>query len=358
MKMETTVSLYNQIKENCPDFPEIKFEGRSIDLLDAQVINIKESLINLFVQGHLNYVQSAFKEIAQEPSHKNGKVYEVLVYHWLQSNHIQFELQPTIEKEDCFKKNGNYKADGRICDSVFDVKLFGVGFPLLKKIREEFQLMADAENKMITISGPNDLSNKAFQYVLEHKQDIYNKLKSDKYLNHDMYIMKREDGLEFRLCPIRDCISYIGSFNSCEWAQNNELYFVKHGSQFCRNQPYMIFCPFDKSILHMLSNDKDRDVFITLRFLCRRMFINVSRFSDKMLHDYDGKAELGISLSSAMRKVSAIIFIDVSQSWSYETCRMWVFVNPNADNPIKGYQIASWFRYAGAYIEDFMYDNY
>ena len=108
----------------------------------------------------------------------------------------------------------------------------------------------------------------------------------------------------------------------------------------------------------MLSNDKDRDVFITLRFLCRRMFINVSRFSDKMLHDYDGKAELGISLSSAMRKVSAIIFIDVSQSWSYETCRMWVFVNPNADNPIKGYQIASWFRYAGAHIEDFMYDNY
>ena len=44
--MEPTVSLYNQIKENCPDFPEIKFEERSIDLLDVQVTNIKESLIN------------------------------------------------------------------------------------------------------------------------------------------------------------------------------------------------------------------------------------------------------------------------------------------------------------------------
>ena len=88
------------------------------------------------------------------------------------------------------------------------------------------------------------------------------------------------------------------------------------------------------------------------------MFVNVSRFSDKMLHDYDGKAVQDISLSVVMRKVSAIIFMDVSQKWSYENCRTWVFVNPNADNPLKSYQIDQWFRQAGACIEDFMYDNY
>lgn len=356
--MATTLSLYNQIKEIYPDFPQINVEERDIFLSDFQLISIKKCLIDLFKQGHSNYVQGVFKEIVQNPHRNNGKIYEVLVYHWLQSTCTRFELQPTIEKDDCFKKEGNYEADGRICDAVFDVKLFGIGFPLLEKVREKFQLMADVDKKMITISGSYDLPNKVFQDVLEHKEDIYSELKSEKYLNHDLYIMKREDGLEFRLSPIRDVISYVGSFNSCEWAQNNELYFVKHGSQFCRNQPYMIFCPFDENVSWMISKDKDEDVFLLLRFLCRRMFVNVSRFSDKMLHEYDGKATLGISLPSAMRKVSAIIFMDVSQPWSYENCRMWVFVNPNADNPIKEHQIDSWFRCAGASIEDFRYDNY
>ena len=356
--METTLSLYNQIKEICPGFPEINVEEKNFFLSDAQVISIKDCLINLFEQGYSNYVQGAFKEIVQNPHRKNGKIYEVLVYHCLQSICTRFEIQPTIEKDDCFKKKGNYEADGRICDVVFDVKLFGIGFPLLEKVRKEFQLMADADKKMITISGAYDLPNKVFQDLLEHKEDIYSERKSEKHLNHDLYIMKREDGLEFRLSPIRDAISYVGSFDSCEWAKNNELYFVKHGSQFCRNQPYMIFCPFDENVSYILSKDKDEDIFLLLRFLCRRMFVNVSRFSDKMLHEFDGKATLGISLPSAMRKVSAIIFMDVSQPWSYENCRMWIFVNPNADNPIKNYQIDRWFRLARAWIEDFRYDNY
>ena len=32
--------------------------------------------------------------------------------------------------------------------------------------------------------------------------------------------------------------------------------------------------------------------------------------------------------------------------------------NPNADNPLFNYQIDQWFRQAGAFIDDFKYDNY
>lgn len=354
--MKTTLSLYKQLKDSCTDFPEMDVEEKNICLLDNQIICLKNCLSNLFNKGNSDYAISAFKEIIKAPEYKNGKVYEVLVYYWLQCTYTCFEVQPRIAKEDCFKKNGDYEADGKIDDTIFDVKLFGVGFPLLNKVREEFQTKANADNKLITISGSYDLPNKVFQEILEHKDDIYTKLKSEKYLNHDQYIMKHESGLEFRLCPMRDCISYLGSLNICEWAQNNELYFVRHGSQFCRNLPYMIFCPFDDNVSITLS--KDKDIFLTLRFLCRRMFVNVSRFSDRMLHEYDGKAVERISLSAAMRKVSAIIFMDVSQQWSYENCRMWVFVNPNADNPIKSYHIDQWFRQTGAHIEDFVYDNY
>lgn len=145
--MATTLSLYHQIKEICPEFPKINVEERDVFLSDFQLISIKKCLIDLFKQGHSNYVQGVFKEIVQNPHRNNGKIYEVLVYHWLQTTCTRFELQPTIEKDDCFKKKGNYEADERICDVVFDIKLFGIGFPLLEKVREEFQLMADVDKK-------------------------------------------------------------------------------------------------------------------------------------------------------------------------------------------------------------------
>ena len=350
--METTKALYNYLKENCPQLSEIEVKEHKFNILDEQVIMLKECLVNLYKEGHHKYVNNVLNDIINKPTYENGKIYEVLVYDWLNQNKIRYSLQPQIKKEDCFKSKSDYEADGCISGVIFDVKMFGIGMPIFEKVKEEFQKLAYEDNKRITINYPLDLSYENGREMLENKKDIFLALKSEDNKTDDYYRMKWKYGVELCLYPIGEFVPSFSRFNSCEWAKNNELYFVKHGSQFCRNKPYMIFCPFDDNIFPLLP--KDEIVYQYLRLLCRRMFINVSRFSDRMLHDFDGKAVNDCTLSSAMRKVSAIIFMNVSRRCN----NMWVFVNPNADNPIRSFQIETWFYQKGAYVEDFLYDNY
>lgn len=79
---------------------------------------------------------------------------------------------------------------------------------------------------------------------------------------------------------------------------------------------------------------------------------------DRDILDFDGKARKGIKVSTAARKISAIVFLDVSKSYISSQARTWLFLNPNADNKIPNYQVHQLFRLNGAYVEDFRFDNY
>lgn len=86
--------------------------------------------------------------------------------------------------------------------------------------------------------------------------------------------------------------------------------------------------------------------------------MNLTKLENRKIIEFDGKAQKDISVATAAKKISAIIFIDVSYDFNYSNCRMFVFQNPNADLKIPLHQIKSLFGYAGAAIEDFEYDNY
>ncbi len=147
--------------------------------------------------------------------------------------------------------------------------------------------------------------------------------------------------------------------NAYEWAMKNKFYFMGDASQFVRNRPYMIICALDRHDNIFLNNVKDYDVYF--RLLCRRIFIELNRMTDRNIQtSFDGKAKPGFSVSEAVKKITGIIFLETSELLNTERFRtpMWIYLNPNADNPLLNYQVHQLHLIMPEIIENFEYDNY
>lgn len=144
-----------------------------------------------------------------------------------------------------------------------------------------------------------------------------------------------------------------------EWAMKNRYYFMGDASQFVRNKPYMIICVLDRHDNMFLRDVNDYDIFF--RPLCRRMFIELSRMTDRNVQtSFDGKAKPGFSVSEAAKKITGIIFLETSELLDTERTRtpMWIYLNPNADNPLLNNQVNRLRLMMPEIIEDYKYDNY
>lgn len=350
---------------------EIKNEYDNFSINDKKVnldndVNLNEyqvksiiSVIKHFIDTvNINFAKKFFIDIFKNPNIKeNGKIYETLLYGWLIEHKIGFEPQPKILSKDCFKEK-DYLADGKISNVVFDVKSFGIGFPHIDTFKNKLQ--NEFKNYIITISGSKNMSDKDLEkYLFNNFDNIVCELHDDKNKIHNDYIYTiKELNLKIRAnSKERGFATSISEFNSYEWAQENQFFFLKHASQFCKNSPYMIFCPFDSAINSTFSQNKE-SINTMLRALCRRIFMNLKNMNDKKLYEYDGKSIKDVTVSTASKKLSAIIFLDVTKKHTYEDCRTWVYTNPNADNKLYIHQINTWFRFNGAFIDDFQYDNY
>lgn len=80
-------------------------------------------------------------DFLKKPTQENGKVYELLVYAWLERNFPCYVPQIHIEREKCFKASENgYDADGRIEETiVFDVKQFGITLPHIATLQKNYR---------------------------------------------------------------------------------------------------------------------------------------------------------------------------------------------------------------------------
>ena len=87
------------------------------------------------------------------------------------------------------------------------------------------------------------------------------------------------------------------------------------------------------------------------------MFVQHPRLSERRLSEFDGKADPKVTVAMASRKLSGVMFIDVSEKNENKE-ENFLFLNPNADNPLPGFLINSQFRACNVIIEDFEYDNY
>lgn len=302
-------------------------------------------------------------DIIRKPDSTNGKVYEALIYSWLTYNRIDFKPQQKIENGDCFKKSQDgYDADGVITEShiVFDVKQFGIALPHLKTLKRRIQASRKYKDEYeLMISGGMDMSNKDIETKYFGRIDeIIEKLFSSESKICDDYMCKFDE-LEFRAWKKdgKRLASSISEFDPYKWAENNEYYFIRHSSQFCISDPYILFCPFDNALLPWLINDKE-SLYLGFRSLCRRMFMRLTKITDRTINEFDGKAMDNITVSTAAKKISAVAFIDVSKKTEYSNSNNYVFINPNADNKIHEYIKNQLFRYNGALIDDFMNDNY
>lgn len=300
-----------------------------------------------------------YADIISKPNLENGKLYEFLVYAWLKKEHISFQEQVFVKSDDCLKKH-DYYADGIFNGIIFDVKKFGIGFPQYDIFAERLQ--NEVSDYYITVEGSINLDTKTIEKELISKVPYWKEqlFSENSKLFNDYLIKNSKLGIEIRAHNKKNSNGIIASVREVDitqWAKENELYFFRHASQFCCNQPYMIICPFLPKDFHF--STEDRDAYYTFRFLCRRMFCKLTKEKDLLLRDTcDGHAKDYVTIQCAARKLSAVMFLDISEEWDYSNCRCWIYKNPNADFPIPNYIMHSIFKLLGAYIDEFEYDNY
>lgn len=363
--MQTALEFYNELKNKLSFLGEDKrIKDDEIRLLEPQTLILRRLFLSWAKNMTEETVKTLIINILQKPDVENGKVYEALVYAWLENQGILYNPQFHIAQEDCLKASDKgYDADGIIIENniIFDVKQFGLTLPHIETLRRKLQSMIP-EDYYLTIEGGRNISVKDLQInFLEKINDIAQCIMNEKNKNHTDYLYREDKfGLEFRAWSRREnsVFTSISEFDRYEWAANNEFYFMHHASQFCINSPYILFCPYDKQLAPIFSNEDRSFTFLAFRALCRRVFMNLIKMDERKINSFDGKARNDISVATATKKISAIVFIDVSDEFDYLHCRTFVFQNPNADYKIPRYQIDKLFRYAGAIIEDFRFDNY
>lgn len=345
--------------------------------------------INYWLSNHQKALaKKELNEFLVNPSIQNGTVYEILAYQWFIENSIPVEYQPEISKEDSLKSKSGYNADGRLDDEiVFDIKSFSFG-------QSQYQILENALNEMwkeerkqriqdrneidgekgcerdkeedvpdycIMISGESDLSSQTMGGLLKKKQYIFEELFSETNKFYTDYIYRLSDcRLEIRAYynkPGRiNFHTGISEFNVDKWAMLNETQVLSHCSQFCRNQPYFLMYPYDREKARYLCFN-DHSLFYALRTLMRRSFINL-RKNEHNINYYDGKAVSNMKVCEAIGKLSGVFFLDITEKYQYGKSNAILYINPNADNPIKESQVDYVFGIPGATVYDFYYDNY
>lgn len=382
------------VNEFASQFKELADDKYLVDditkiiLPDSYIKRINDC-INCWIENtQTELAKKELNDFLKNPTNKNGTVYEILAYQWFHKYMIAVEYQPEISKEGSLKVKDAYVADGRLDDDiVFDIKSFSFGQPLYTELENELNKMWKTERDRrirekkerdgvegtgkckgegapdyyIMISGYSDLSSQKMSELMKKKEDIFKALFSEDNKLITDYVYDLEDyGLQIRAHYNKpgkvNIHTGISEVNVDKWAMQNETQVLKHCSQFCRNSPFFLMYPYDRSKVRHFYCD-DEKVFETFRILMRRIFINLLH-NEKYIEEYDGKAVKGMRVCEAIRKLTGVFFLDVTDEFEYGKNNAMLFINPNADNPMRGWQIEHFFNLNGVTTYDFRYDNY
>ena len=329
-----------------------KVKSNTIIFSKEQMNILKSFFTQYYIQNKKIY-NDLLKDISNGD---NGKINELFVYYWLHDNYIDFIPQCEISSHNCFKKT-NYISDGIINKRiVFDIKSFGIVFytneilynKLAKKIYDKL-----GKDYILSIDAPL-VDNDQFNKYLNNTDDLVTKILSSKK-NDILYIYRDGNSFTFtvRKCSHSCNISHIDTY---EWAQKNEYYPIKHSSQFVVNNPYILFYAFDDSLYTYFQ--KQNDLYAALRTISRRFFISLNKKENIFINEFDTKASNNISVATASRKISAVVYINISKKHSYNNSEIYAFINPNADYKLFKYEINNLFEINGVTVDSFEFDNY
>lgn len=354
-KYYTARHLFDNIGDSEEKYSlEEKYKNKKIVLLPSQFGALCD-----FFSKFSDYKENVLKDIFSSKSSNEGKLYEALIYAWLERQGIQFSPQEPVSAKECLNPHG-YNADGIIDESViFDIKMFGITQPNINRLQKKLNQISTMNHKdyFITISGSIDLSNSKMQGLLSTVGELYHRLFLDENRHlTDYWFTIPETDLEIRAHYKKGqkIISTISELNPYKWAMENQYYFFHDASQFCTQKPFLIICPYDGKTAQQFTGSFKDSTMIAFRSLCRRMFLGMPAETD--VNIYDKKCPQIISIKAASQCISAVIFQDISMHSDNDDT--WIFINPNARNKIPRY-IADKFRYnTQSMLEDFAYDVY
>lgn len=357
--------------------PILKNENRYIVLSDFQKNNIVETLQYLLQSGS-NDMQKDAKDLFNGilTSKNRGKIYEILTYSLFRELSIPFVTHFDAPENSCLKKSGAYVGDGKFTFGfpdeaddeasavLFEIKSLGIGEPMLLKLKEA--LSKRLSDYYILVEGSLDVSTKEMQtYALEKIDDICSELRKHESSYGELLYSFPKMNINIRAIPYekfrneRVIIGDVSSFHPYKWARDNEMYFICHCSQVCKNRPFLIVCPFDECVGGVFTSGMTETVSTAFRSLARRMFMGLNR-CEKKLNEFDGKADNNIKVSDAIKLISGIVFLNVNKSHIKNEKSIWIYVNPNAQNKIPRYQLDQLanYSYYSVISDDFMFDNY
>lgn len=114
--------------------------------------------------------------------------------------------------------------------------------------------------------------------------------------------------------------------------------------------------PYDRGKVRHLCFD-DQSIFYAFRTLIRRSFLHLLH-NERYINGYDGKADKDLRVCEAIHELSGVFFLDVTEKYEDGKTNAFLFINPNADNPLNNIQVELFFRQHGVTVYNFYYDNY
>lgn len=342
--------------------------GAQLEYSEYQLTKLKNYLCSIGSQNP-KLLQTKINDMIEAVIRQNdGAINENLFYALLFDHGIPFEEQVSIEKDNCLKSKNGYKSDGCLAKTLyFDVKSFGLSSKMIAIINQKLQQKFPKD--FITVSGNKDVNVSIYEKTIKDISKIADALNKQSNIKHDVagYKIQNAELVVHRYIGYldendpknrkRESVCEISEANSAKWAKNNEFYPLKHGSQFVKNNPFILVYPFKKQDFFLFSEDS-QEYFYTFRFLARRIFLHLGKNSKRDLIKCDKDAEEGVSVKQAISYLSGILFWNIDNEWDYSNNQMWLYCNPNAKNSIPRHVLASYFRYINCHIDNFEYDKY
>ena len=139
IKIVSTKDFENYINSKIDGLNFEVSKNKPIEIQPEQIEMLCKLFQNKSTEWSYDFIKVLLNDILKKPTSYNGKVYEALVYSWLDNHSVRFKPQENVLSKDCLKAH-DYEADGIIDDNIyFDVKQFGITLPHLDTLKRKLQ---------------------------------------------------------------------------------------------------------------------------------------------------------------------------------------------------------------------------
>ena len=162
IKIVSTKDFENYINSKIDGLNFEVSKNKPIEIQPEQIEMLCKLFQNKSTEWSYDFIKVLLNDILKKPTSYNGKVYEALVYSWLDNHSVRFKPQENVLSKDCLKAH-DYEADGIIDGNIyFDVKQFGITLPHLDTLKRKLQEKIP-EPYFVTVGGTKNISTRELE---------------------------------------------------------------------------------------------------------------------------------------------------------------------------------------------------